>query len=123
MTTADSLSRLSRQWDGRCPSPSREQTESCHERDWRWPPDGARPGGPYTVAMALVGDELRRDTARAIARLSPEERVALALRLGEEDVSAYAAARGTTTSEARVAFRRSRRAGRTSSLSHDGDGP
>ena len=73
--------------------------------------------------MDSVADRLRHDTTRTVARLSPEQRVALALRLGDDDVSAYAAAHGTTAADARAAFRKSRRVGRTPSPSHDGDVP
>jgi hypothetical protein len=73
--------------------------------------------------MDSVGDCLRRETALAVARLSPDERMALSLRLGDDDVSAYVEVHGATISQARAAFRRSRRVGRIPSPSHDGDAP
>jgi hypothetical protein len=37
--------------------------------------------------MRLVADDLRVETARAVARLTADERIALALRLGDDDVA------------------------------------
>jgi len=41
-----------------------------------------------------VGDRLRRRVREEVERLSPEERVALSFRLGEEDLQLFRAASG-----------------------------
>jgi hypothetical protein len=68
--------------------------------------------------MRSVADDLRRESILALAALTPLERIALALRLGDEDVARYAAVQGTPEDEARAAFRRAREAGRVSSPSN-----
>jgi hypothetical protein len=69
--------------------------------------------------MPSVADALRRETLQNLGRLSPEERIALALRLGDEDVSLYHRAHGVPSSDARTALRRARAIGRTPSVSND----
>jgi hypothetical protein len=62
-----------------------------------------------------VADDLRRELRERGLRLTPAERVALALRLGDEDANRLATARGMSIEEARLLIRRSRQAGRTPS--------
>jgi hypothetical protein len=69
--------------------------------------------------MRSVADDLRRESMEAAAKLTALERVALALRLGDEDVERYAAVHGTSDQEARAVFRRARAAGRVPSRSND----
>ena len=67
--------------------------------------------------MRSVADDLRAETARALARLGPFERIALALRFGDEDVALYRDAHGVSEVEARAALARARRLGRRRSRS------
>jgi hypothetical protein len=62
--------------------------------------------------MASVADELRRIDREALARLSGEERIALALALGDTDVEALQQARGIDRETAVRVIRRQRQAGR-----------
>jgi hypothetical protein len=71
--------------------------------------------------MHSVADDLRRETMAAAARLTPAQRIALALRLGDDDVALLCAAHGVTGDDARRTFRRARAAGRIPSRSHDPD--
>lgn len=45
--------------------------------------------------MASVADQFRRDTAALVARLSVQERIALALSLGDDDLALYVRTSGT----------------------------
>ena len=69
--------------------------------------------------MRSVADDLRVETARTVARLSPLERIALALRLGDEDVALYRAAHGVNEVEARASLARTRSLGRRRSRSNE----
>ena len=69
--------------------------------------------------MRSVADELREDTRRRAAELTPEERVNLALRLGDADVAALSDARRITPAEARRIIAASRRVGRQPSCNDD----
>lgn len=71
--------------------------------------------------MRSVADDLRRESARELARLSPAERIALALQLGDEDVALYRAAHHVGDAEARATLRRARAHGRIPSRSNDAD--
>ncbi|MEZ5316215.1 MAG: hypothetical protein R2752_02330 [Vicinamibacterales bacterium] len=62
--------------------------------------------------MRSMADDLRDDTRKRIAAMSPEARVELALALGDDDAAALAAARGIGVNEARTIIARSRRLGR-----------
>ena len=55
---------------------------------------------------------MREATDAAVMALSPEERVELALSLGDEAIEDYAAARGIAHDEALRLLRRERRVGR-----------
>ena len=70
--------------------------------------------------MRSVADQLRRELAARVATLSGEERLELSLRLGDEDVAAYAEAHHVSAVEARDALRKARAIGRIPSRSHDG---
>lgn len=59
-----------------------------------------------------LAEELRRETYELVLELSPDERMALAFRLGDEAVANLAAARGITHEEAARLIRRQRRQGR-----------
>jgi len=69
--------------------------------------------------MRSVADDLRDDSARAVARLSVAERIALALRLGDEDVALYRRAHGVSEADARRALARVRAVGRLPSRAND----
>lgn len=62
--------------------------------------------------MKSVADELARQTAEAVKKLSPGERIALALRLGDQAVEVFAAAKGIDRAEARRILRRNSQIGR-----------
>jgi hypothetical protein len=62
--------------------------------------------------MRSVADELRDEARRRDAALSPEARIELALRLGDDDARALAVARGISVAAARAEIARSRRLGR-----------
>jgi hypothetical protein len=67
--------------------------------------------------MRSVADDLRAETARTVARLSAEERITLALRLGDDDVALYRAAHPVSDHEARLTLARTRSHGRRQSRS------
>jgi hypothetical protein len=62
-----------------------------------------------------VADQLRRDTAARIRRLSVTERVSLALSLGDQDLELYMRASGRPRPEALRILRAQRIRGRTTS--------
>lgn len=62
-----------------------------------------------------LADALAAEQRAEEARLTPGERVALALALGARDLRTYASARGLSPSEARRALRRAAQRGRTPS--------
>jgi methylmalonyl-CoA mutase cobalamin-binding subunit len=68
--------------------------------------------------MRSVADALREETRRQTAALTPEDRVRLALELGDADVVALSSARQISADEARSLIARSRRAGRQPSQAH-----
>jgi hypothetical protein len=65
--------------------------------------------------MRSVADELRRQDAAALARLTANERLALAFALGDADIDAYCRTHGVTSAEAAKHFERQRQNGRTPS--------
>jgi hypothetical protein len=65
--------------------------------------------------MRSVADELRDRSRREVEQMSPAERVALALRLGERDLDLFSRAQGLTREEARRQLRAQRQKGRTPS--------
>jgi hypothetical protein len=69
--------------------------------------------------MRSVADALRLDSARAIAELPAADRIALALRLGDEDVALYRAAHRVSEAAARRELARARAVGRLKSRSND----
>jgi hypothetical protein len=69
--------------------------------------------------MRSVADDLRAETTRAVARLTPAERIALALRLGDDDVALYRAVHGVGEIEARLTLAGTRSRGRRQSQSNE----
>ncbi|MFZ5481642.1 MAG: hypothetical protein ACOZNI_33070 [Myxococcota bacterium] len=65
--------------------------------------------------MSPIADRAREADRAAAAATTPEERIALALRLGERDARVYAEAHGVSMEEARRVLRENRRRGRTPS--------
>ena len=66
--------------------------------------------------MKSVADALRRDTSRTVQALSPGERIALALSLGEAGLQAFCAAQGVDREEGFKRLRRQRQQGRRPSV-------
>jgi len=62
--------------------------------------------------MASVGDTLRRETLDADRKLSAEERVLLALRLGDSDLELAVSASGRAPADVQAQLVRGRQAGR-----------
>ena len=62
--------------------------------------------------MRSIADELRRDSRRDVERLSPAERIALSLRLGDDDLDLYCRVQGLDREEARRRLRAHRQIGR-----------
>jgi hypothetical protein len=71
--------------------------------------------------MGSVADSLRLESARAVAGLSAPDRIALALRLGDEDVALYRLAHGVCEADARRVLARARGLGRPPSCANDPD--
>jgi hypothetical protein len=63
--------------------------------------------------MRSVADALRREAVESAARMSPTERLELALALGRRDVEAYSRSHGVDPRTAIRIFERQRQAGRT----------
>jgi hypothetical protein len=59
-----------------------------------------------------IAEELRRETDEAVRQMTAGERMALALRLGDEAIETFAAARGITHDEARRLLQKEKRHGR-----------
>ena len=66
----------------------------------------------YTSGMRSVADDLRQKDRAAVLKLTPEERIALALRLGERDLEIFCRAQGLDRKEAIRVLQRRRQAGR-----------
>lgn len=73
----------------------------------------------YTRPMPSVADGVRQRQRQELARLTPAERVALALRLGRRDVETFAATQGLRIEEARKVLRRRGQRGRRPSRCMD----
>ncbi|HEV8241659.1 MAG TPA: hypothetical protein VGS57_20010 [Thermoanaerobaculia bacterium] len=71
--------------------------------------------------MSSVAEEVRQLQRQELARLTPAERVALALRLGRRDVETFAATQGVGIEEARLLLRRREQRGRRPSRCMDPD--
>ena len=69
-------------------------------------PSGTIPG------MKSVADDLSREEMERTLLLSPDERMQIALRLGDEAVAIYAAANGVSESDARRILRQNSQFGR-----------
>ena len=63
--------------------------------------------------MRSGADALRREAVESVARMSPTERLELALALGRRDVDAYSRSHGVDPRTAIRIFERQRQAGRT----------
>lgn len=63
--------------------------------------------------MTSVADQLRRDTAARVRRLTIPQRIALALSLGDADLDLYVRASGRRRDEALRDLRAQRARGRT----------
>ncbi|MCL6641043.1 MAG: hypothetical protein K6T92_06680 [Candidatus Rokubacteria bacterium] len=74
------------------------------------PPDVAGPEA--TAPVRRVGDVLREEERRALAGLTPTERVRLALALGERDLETFRRAHGLDRTEAVRRLDRQRQRGR-----------
>ena len=55
---------------------------------------------------------LRQRTAESVRRIEPDERIRIALALGDDDLRLYCEASGTSAEDARVQVAASRQAGR-----------
>jgi hypothetical protein len=64
------------------------------------------------AVMRSVAEELRAAGRRRLAAMTPDERLALAFQLADEDVALLRAATPQTDEDARARFRRSRQVGR-----------
>ena len=69
--------------------------------------------------MRSVADELREEDIREMQKLTPDQRVRVALRLGEQAIEIYMAANHVDREAAVAAFRRTGSAGRVPSRSND----
>lgn len=69
--------------------------------------------------MHSVADDLREEQIREVQKMTPDERVQLALRLGERALEIYMAANHVDRAAAVAALRRSGSAGRIPSRSND----
>ena len=100
---------------------------SCRGRavDHRAGDSPLRVGDPATLMtgpcdtgrMISVADQLRRDTADRVGRLSVAERIALALAIGDDDLALYMQASGKNRESALRDLRAQRARGRTPSRS------
>lgn len=68
--------------------------------------------GIYTDDMSDVGERLREESRERLRRMTPAERLAEALELGERAIDAYAAAHGIDRAAARHRLESSGQAGR-----------
>jgi hypothetical protein len=74
------------------------------------PPNGEKPG--YTSVVSRVADILRAENLERLRRMTPAERLAEALALGDATIDAYAAAHGLGREEARSRLEQASQAGR-----------
>ena len=72
-------------------------------------------GVHYTALMRSVADDLREDLRRRLALMTPEERLRIALALGDGDIALLQAGQSLTFEEARTRISRSRQTGRVPS--------
>jgi hypothetical protein len=70
--------------------------------------------------MRSVADDLRAESRRRAADLTPEARLRQALDLGDADVAALCEARQLSARDAKILIRRHRRVGRAASCANDG---
>lgn len=65
--------------------------------------------------MRSVADDLREDSRRRLALMTPDERLRIALALGDGDIALLQAGQSLTFEEARTRISRSRQTGRVPS--------
>jgi len=104
-----------------------DPSEGCHRRpsarSERSPPPPCRRAPPrswrlrYTRRVRSIADGLREQTIARVLALTVAERIALAFRLGDDDLSLYVRASGLEGDEARRRLRARRQIGRTPSRS------
>lgn len=80
---------------------------------------GSRVGPPYTSPMTSVADELREAQRQELRRMTVSERLALALRLGDDDLELFAKARNIDRESGSALLRRGRQNGRRPSRCFD----
>jgi hypothetical protein len=68
--------------------------------------------GPILLPMSTVAEKLRADSLERLRRMTPGERLAEALSLGQAAIATYAAAHGLDRDEARRRLERASQAGR-----------
>lgn len=73
---------------------------------------GATPGILGVMARSKVADELREEQMRAVAAMTPQERIDLAFACGQRDLEFYMAATGLDRDEALRRIERTRQVGR-----------
>lgn len=66
-----------------------------------------------------LAEQLQQEQRERYARMTPDERLALSERLGQEALADYMSAHGVDRATALQVFRKSRRAGRTPSACMD----
>lgn len=66
----------------------------------------------YTSRMLTISERLRQEDRDRLRRMTPEERLAEALALGDEAIEAYATANGVDREEARRRLEQAGQAGR-----------
>lgn len=77
---------------------------------------------PYTFGMpSAVAHAVSQEQRAHVAAMAPADRVALAVRLGEEGLAAYSALHGVDRQTAIARIRATRRLGRRPSASADAD--
>lgn len=69
--------------------------------------------------MRSVADDLRRETIARVLALPPDERIHLALALGDDDLALFVQASGLDPDQARRRLRNARSHGRVSSVAND----
>lgn len=65
--------------------------------------------------MSALAAHLRQRTAELVRQMEPDERIRIALALGDDDLRLYCEASGTSAEDARVQVNASRQAGRRAS--------
>ena len=69
--------------------------------------------------MRSVTDDLRRESIHRLASRGVEDRIALALRFGDDDVALYCSVHGTSEQDGRAILTRAPAAGRVPSVANE----